>query len=151
MTIDITMSLAILKAICGEQSYPKVWLATTHWGRDPTSSPHGYDERETHLKTIYWKELLDGGAQYRRMHGALTEQAIVDNIVNSVALDSSETTPEFKVLQELSQGKRSLLRTELWGVLKGCLGMLLEEEAKSGGDKERRDFLKQKYREMTRK
>ena len=151
MTIDITMSLAILKAICGEQSYPKVWLATTNWGWDYTSMPKGYDEREAHLKSVYWKELLDGGAQYRRIHGAFTEQTIVDDIANSVALHLTETCPEFEGLQELSQGRRGLLGTQLWEVLKGCLGMLLEEEAKSGGDKERRDFLKRKYREMTRK
>lgn len=147
MTIDISMSLSVLKAICGKQGYRSVWLATTHWGRDANVSPRGFTEREVHLKSIYWKELLEGGVQYRRVHGDSAEQSIVNEIVESAAADTG-VSPGFAIQEQLLQGKGNLRNTDVWGVLRNCLGMLLEEEAKSGGDKERRTMLRKKYNEM---
>lgn len=150
MTIDISMSISVLKAICGKQGYPNVWLATTHWGRDVNVLPRGYAEREAHLKSVYWAELLEGGVRYRRIHGASNERSLVNEIADCVSADNI-VSPTFLIQQQLSQGNGDLRNTDVWANLKKCLGMLLEEEAKSGGDKERRTLLKRRYQEMKQK
>ena len=56
-------SLRVFRKLCGNDSLDKVYLTTTMW--DEVESSVG-ERRLNELKTVYWKTIIDKGAQIAR-------------------------------------------------------------------------------------
>ncbi|RXW17113.1 hypothetical protein EST38_g8735 [Candolleomyces aberdarensis] len=159
MSVDVLMSLSILKALCGKLGWKHVWLATTQWtfipaGHDEDKHPigqasKGLEEREAHLKDVYWKECLEGGAHYRRIQGHSSERALIGDILTSLG-DMDDNLVGFAIQKELQQDRLAFPNTETGKAMKSCLMRALEEEIKSGGDRERIEALKRQHKELTK-
>ncbi|KAJ2915316.1 hypothetical protein MD484_g5108, partial [Candolleomyces efflorescens] len=174
MSVDVLMSLSLLKALCGQTAWKNVWMATTQWNLTPGGDysdttdpsfmgplpPRGFQEREGHLQTVYWKEFLEGGAHYWRIQGRAHERALVEEIYESTldtggqrrtSRSNDDSAPfEFAIQKEMQQDQLAFPSTATGKAMKSCLMRALEEEIKSGGDKERMETLKRQHKELTR-
>ena len=56
-------NLRVFRKLCGNDSLDKVYLTTTMW--DEVESNVG-ERRLNELKTVYWKAIIDKGAQIAR-------------------------------------------------------------------------------------
>ncbi|RXW19373.1 hypothetical protein EST38_g6471 [Candolleomyces aberdarensis] len=156
MSVDVLMSLSFLKALCGKIG--------GNYNESTDSSfvgplpPRGFEEREGHLRTVYWKECLEGGAHYWRVQGRWHERALVEEIIESVLDTGSQQTGHtddparfgFAIQKEMQQDRLAFPNTETGKAMKSCLVKALEEEIKSGGDKERIEALKRQHKELTK-
>lgn len=171
--MDVLMSLTLLKALSGKTGWKNIWMTTTQWNLTPGGDykdnanpsfvgplpPRGFEEREGHLQAVYWKEFLESGAHYWRVQDRAHERALVEEILES-ALDTESQQAgrtddysaefEFAIQKEMQQDQLPFPNTATGKAMRSCLMRALEEEIKSGGDKERIEALKRQHKELTR-
>jgi hypothetical protein len=129
------MNLKILKALCGEQFYPHLVLASTMWDemRDESGVMQAEErERELLQSPNIWKDILAKGAEYKR-YSALREQgqSMVDHLL------SKQNAPSMAITIESRD--QSLDNT--------TVGQLVLEEGRKREEKLRQELLEEEKEE----
>lgn len=104
-------NLRMMKKLCGANSLKNVVLATTMW--EKVTDEEGL-RREGDLKTLFWKDMIDGGAKVRRIRTESGKDA------RSIVKALLKKTPVTTQLQEELHSGKTLVQTEA--------GMEIKEE-----------------------
>ncbi|KAF8421532.1 P-loop containing nucleoside triphosphate hydrolase protein [Terfezia claveryi] len=90
-------NLRMLEALCGETCMPNVILMTTHWDKVPTALGQ---ERESELRSGFWNQMIQKGAQTARFDGSATSGW-------KIAVSLKNCSPVVLAIQEqmIDQGK----------------------------------------------
>ena len=96
-------SLEIFSELCGERNFANVRILTTDW--DGVDEYEG-ETREKALSKIYFKHLIDGGAEMFRHDGPESAQSIMSGLIQRppVTLKIQEELNVSKVLGNTSAG-----------------------------------------------
>lgn len=99
-------ALNTLQKIVGNAAFPNVVLVTTKWGNVPTKTGI---QRESELREIYWKRMIEKGSCMARFHGdGPSAQGIVSQLIKKPRISTTlqhELLNENKTLQETSAGE----------------------------------------------
>lgn len=106
-------ALSTLQKIIGDAAFPNVVLVTTKWGKIPTNTAV---QRETELRDIFWKGMIEKGSCMARFHGdGPSAQGIVSLLIQKPRVSTTlqhELLDENKTLLETSAGGFLALKVE---------------------------------------
>ncbi|KAH6905902.1 hypothetical protein BKA70DRAFT_1291452 [Coprinopsis sp. MPI-PUGE-AT-0042] len=122
------LNLSMFTKLCGESSYKKVMMATSHWQELPDQRKGA--TREAELIGNYWKDIMDGGARVRRidkLDGNYEEVIIQDVIKGFLDCEGKEEGIQPLLIQyELVEWHRTLPTTQAGKELRSTLQEILE-------------------------
>lgn len=106
-------NLRLFKALCGEQNYPHVVLATTMWTEIEEERAIG-QQREEELRNTYWADLVQRGSKVVQHNGA-RESAL--DIVRSLTRAERLRSVTLAIQRELVVEGRTLDDTDVGRIL----------------------------------
>ncbi|KAJ2928592.1 hypothetical protein H1R20_g8529, partial [Candolleomyces eurysporus] len=138
MTRSARLSYDLFHAICGENAFRKVVMATTQW--DTTLlNPAAGEIREKDLKTKWWKEPLAQGALYKRIQEPEEDiKSAIEHLLKGHAVATrvqKELVDEDKRVVETEAGKKLVATLQSWVIDSEIqeLSPEKEEELKGSG------------------
>lgn len=106
-------ALNTLQEIVGDAAFSNIVLVTTKWGKIPSNIAI---KKETELRDIYWKRMIEKGYSMARFHGdGPSAQGIVSQLITKPQVSTAlqhELLQENKTLLETSAGRFLLLKVE---------------------------------------
>ncbi|RXW20949.1 hypothetical protein EST38_g4905 [Candolleomyces aberdarensis] len=117
MTRSAKLSYDLFHAICGENAFSKVVMATTQW--DTTlRNPEAGEFREKDLKTKWWKEPLAQGALYKRIEEPEEDiKSAIEHLLEGHAVATQvqkELVEEDKRVEATEAGKKLSATLQSW-------------------------------------
>ncbi|KAH6905959.1 hypothetical protein BKA70DRAFT_1500183 [Coprinopsis sp. MPI-PUGE-AT-0042] len=126
MTGTSKLSLSMFSKLCGQSSFNKIRMVTSHW-QDLATHKEG-ESREHELKANWWKDIMEGGGALRRIKrsGAGDELLIVQDLIKGyIELEKGPKMKPLKIQQEVVDLERSVPATEAGRELRYDLKVML--------------------------
>ena len=129
------LNLSLLRALCGEQFYRNVVLATTMWGTVPRTHLPDLESREAELNgtDVFWGDMLEKEANYSRYNNT----AACGREIVGLCL-AQQPVFALKIILEMQQN---------FPLEKTSAGQVLTEELRKREEREREELMKEQEAE----
>ncbi|KAH6884301.1 hypothetical protein BKA70DRAFT_1166516, partial [Coprinopsis sp. MPI-PUGE-AT-0042] len=125
------LNLSMFKKLCGESSYNKITMVSSHW-QDLHDQTVGAD-REDMLKNDYWSDIVKGGAEVMRVRGAGDEERIIQQTIEVFLASEGkgEVEQPLQIQREIVDLRKSIPATQAGRELKYTLEEVLKLKKKA--------------------